>query len=100
MKIINNTSFAIFVYIWHRDRGCMRRGEDIRIETENFKEIAGPYFGEVGKRDPYLKISEGVTCQEGPDDGNGFQILRGHQLTLGAEAGVTIRHHLEKRAEI
>lgn len=90
MKIINNTSFDVIAFGWHTEHGY---GDEIKIKPAQFAYVSGPYIGEMGGKRCYITIKGEITCQEAPDDDNGFQVIPGSPLSLKAgNEGVTVRH--------
>lgn len=94
MQVTNKTSYPLVAFGWHLQRGY---GEDVTINPGETKEVLGPYLGEMDGPCHVLVPGE-ISCQEGPDDGNGFQVTLGSQLNLKSDSvGVTVRHHSESR---
>ncbi len=95
MKIFNNTSYDLIAFCWHKDHGY---GSDVTIKPNQSADILGPCIGEMGGGYCYAVIEGEITCQETPDDENGFQVGIGNQLNLQADKqGVTVRHFSEDR---
>lgn len=94
MKVTNNTSFAVIAFGYHTRRGY---GDDVTIQPGEFADVSGPYVDEMDGGSCYIHLSGEITCHEGLDDDNGFQVIQGAPLCLSAEdRGVTVRHYLDE----
>ena len=95
MKVINGTTYPLIAFGWHLERGY---GSEVTINPGESAEVSGPYLGEMGGGDCHIAIEGEITCQEGPDDDKGFQVVLGGQLNLKSDnVGITVRHHSESR---
>ncbi len=95
MKIFNNTSQRLIAFAWNT-KGW--RGKDVEIEPNQSAEIIGPYCGNIGGGGCRIVVEGEVFCQEGPDDDNGFQVIKGKHLNLQrGDNGVSVRHYSENR---
>ena len=95
MEVTNNTSETLIAFSCDTRYGY---GKDFLIEPGQTKELIGPYVGEMGGGSCNLIQPGHITCQETPDDENGFQVGKGMPLYLfAAPSGVSIRHYSEKR---
>ena len=97
MKVTNRTSYPLIAFGWHLQKGY---GEDVAVAPGASVEVSGPYLGDMKGEPCYIHLAGSITCQEGSDDGNGFQVACGKQLSLrghSTESGITIRHHSEDR---
>lgn len=95
MEVFNNTSFGLIAFCWHIEYGY---GDDVEINPGESAHVRGPYLGEMGGGDCHILVSGKITCQETPDDDNGFLVAAGSQLNLrSGKVGVTVRHLSENR---
>jgi hypothetical protein len=91
MIVKNNTSGALLAFGWHKQGGP---GEEVIIPSGESIDVKGPYLGEMGGGSCYASVPGQVTCQENPDDDNGFQITKHTPLYLenqnDTDIGITI----------
>ncbi len=93
MQIINNTSFTIVAFGWHKQYGA---GDKVEIHPNEKGEVNGPYLGEMGGGDCYIALEGEIVVHEEPDNENGFHVSKGNHLNLGAgDQGITVFHHSE-----
>lgn len=94
MKVTNKTSYPVIAFGTETKLGY---GEDVTIPPSESADVSGPYVGEMGGGDCYIHLAGEITCHDGPDDDNGFQVVQGTPLCLLADGrGVTVRHHLDE----
>lgn len=97
MKVYNSCTFPIKAFGFHVECGY---GVDVLISARESLDVSGPYLGEMGGGDCYVVITGEITCHESPDDDNGFQVLRGHPLSLqSGDVGITVRHYEDETEE-
>lgn len=95
MKVTNNTSYPVIAFGSETMTG-LGYGDDVTIQPGDTVEVSGPYIGEMDGGDCYIHLAGEITCHEGPDDDNGYQVIQGNPLCLSASRrGVTVRHHLD-----
>jgi hypothetical protein len=88
MKVTNRTSFTVRAFAYSKKYG---NGGDVNIAPGETKVLDGPRIGEMGGGACRLVVPGDVTCQELPDDDNGFQLLPNEPLVLEIDGkGVNI----------
>lgn len=96
MKVTNSTPYPLIAFGWHLQRGY---GVDVTIQPSETMEVLGPYLGELDGGACHVLIPGEISCQEGADDDDGFQVTLGNQLNLASDdVGITVRHYTEPRA--
>ncbi len=95
MKVSNNTSQRLIAFGWNTKLGY---SEDVKIEPGQSVDVIGPRIGNMGGGGCRIVIEGEISCQENPDDDNGFQVVKGKQLNYRiGDNGVTVRHYSESR---
>ena len=98
MEVTNKTSFSIIAFCFDTSVGY---GEDVVIQSNECKDVKGPYLGTTKEGKCYIQIDGAIVCHEGPDSEVGFQVEQGRSLVLSRSEtqGVTVRHHLDNVEE-
>ena len=95
MIVNNRTSFAVIAFCWDDKAGY---SEDVVIEAGETATVSGPRKPSQYDSHYQQVMSKEITCHEGPDDDDGYQVAIGHQMCIGhGQTGITIRHHSEDR---
>lgn len=93
MQVTNRASFPVIAFGFHSQHGM---GNDVLIDANETKVVTGPFIGHMDGGDCHIAVLGKLVCQETPDNVEGFQILQGRPLSIGAgQVGVTVRHHLD-----
>lgn len=98
MKVHNKCTYPIIAFVFRIRVGF---GDDVVIPAGESRDVRGPFLGEMGGGNCFVHLDGEITCHEGQDDDNGFQVIRGAPLNLMDFAnddnnGVTVRHYLDK----
>lgn len=91
MEVTNIAPYALIAFGFHTEFGY---GFDVEIPPGKTVEVSGPFVGVMGGGECYVELLGRITCQEAPDNGEGFQVALGKPLSLlRGNRGITVRHY-------
>ncbi|MFZ2253305.1 MAG: hypothetical protein WAW13_04020 [Minisyncoccia bacterium] len=91
MKVRNRAPYRLIAFGFHTQFGY---GDDVEIPPGKTVEVSGPYVGVMGGGSCYVELLGRISCQQFPNNAEGFQVVLGKPFSLSfADRGITVRHY-------